>query len=160
MFLRTFSGSDGCSQLVDCQTGCPEETRRGTKEGIRRCRAIALTSVMSKWYASCVMIRMEKEREPETWKRLHMGGVNKTSSAFGHQSFTKTLGMARGKISHVETRQRDSTNTVYGKLGHQDSLRRSEAEAYCEIMEGHDIHGWLISDLLRAMSGLEGEAMF
>ena len=47
------------------------------KKGIRRYRAIAFTSVMSKGYASCVIIRMEKEKEPETWKRLHMGGVTR-----------------------------------------------------------------------------------
>ena len=33
------------------------------KEGIRNYRAIALTSVMSKWYASCVTLRLEKENE-------------------------------------------------------------------------------------------------
>ena len=32
------------------------------KKGIRSFRAIALTSVMSKWYASCVMMRMEEEK--------------------------------------------------------------------------------------------------
>ena len=31
------------------------------KKGIRRYRAIALTSVMSKWYASCIILRLEKE---------------------------------------------------------------------------------------------------
>ena len=56
-----------------------------------------------------------------------------TSTGVAHKSLTKTLGMARGKISHVETWERDSTNNVYGKLEHQDSLRRGEAEAYCEI---------------------------
>ena len=35
------------------------------KKGIRSCWAIALTSVMSKWYASCTILRLEKEREPE-----------------------------------------------------------------------------------------------
>ena len=32
------------------------------KKEIRSYRAIALTSVMSKWYASCVVMRMQKER--------------------------------------------------------------------------------------------------
>ena len=30
------------------------------KKGIRSYRAIALTSVMSKWYASCILLRLEK----------------------------------------------------------------------------------------------------
>ena len=34
---------------------------------------------MSKWCASCVMMRMEKEKVPETWNRLHMGGINNIS---------------------------------------------------------------------------------
>ena len=55
--------------------------------------------------------------------------------------------MARGKISHVETWQRDSTNNVYDKLGHGG-------------LESHDIHGCLIAALLRDMSGLDGKAMF
>ena len=49
------------------------------KKGVRSEKEIALTSVMSKWYASCVTMRMEKEKEIETWKRHHMGGVNKIS---------------------------------------------------------------------------------
>ena len=57
---------DGCSQLVeDWETGFPAETRCGT-------RAIALMSVMSKWYASCVMLPMEKEKEPEICTLFHM----------------------------------------------------------------------------------------
>ena len=56
-FQARFYGSDGCSQFVEeCETGFLAET----KKGIRSYRAIALTSVMSKWYASCVMMRMER----------------------------------------------------------------------------------------------------
>ena len=46
------------------------------KKEIRSCRAIALTSVMSKWYASCIILRLEREKEPEQWKNLHVGGVD------------------------------------------------------------------------------------
>ena len=47
-------------------------------KGIRIYRAIALTSVMSKWYASCILLRLERERkEPEKWKKLHIGGWDK-----------------------------------------------------------------------------------
>ena len=45
------------------------------KKGIRSYRAIALSSVMSRWCASCVILRLEKEKEPEIWKTLHIGGV-------------------------------------------------------------------------------------
>ena len=48
-------------------------------EGIRSYRAIALTSVMSKWYASCILLRLEKEKEPEKRKKLHTGGMDRIS---------------------------------------------------------------------------------
>ena len=47
------------------------------KKGIRSYRAIALTSVMSWWYTPFVMMCMEKEKVPETWHRLRIGGINK-----------------------------------------------------------------------------------
>ena len=48
-------------------------------KGIRSYRAIALTSVMSKWYASCIFLRLEKEKETEKWENLHIGGVEEIS---------------------------------------------------------------------------------
>ena len=42
-------------------------------KGIRSYRAIALTLVMLKWYASCILLLLEKEKEPEKWKKLHIG---------------------------------------------------------------------------------------
>ena len=43
------------------------------------------------------ILRMEKEREPEIWKRLHIGGVNKiklsTSAGVGNKSVTEALGV-------------------------------------------------------------------
>ena len=44
-------------------------------KGIRNYLAIALTSVMSKWYASCVLLRLEKGTEPGKLRILHTGGV-------------------------------------------------------------------------------------
>ena len=45
-------------------------------KGIRSYRAIALTPVMSKWYASCILLRLEKEKESEKWKKVHTGGLD------------------------------------------------------------------------------------
>ena len=45
------------------------------KNGIRSCRVIALTAVMSRWCASCI-VRLEKEKEPQSWKKLHVGGID------------------------------------------------------------------------------------
>ena len=46
------------------------------KKGIRSYTAIALTTVMSEWCASRVILRLEQRREPENWKKLHVGGIN------------------------------------------------------------------------------------
>ena len=77
----TFHGEGGGTKLLEeCEAGISARTRRRSKErdnkvqdhrvnGIRSYRAIALTSVMSKWYASCAILRPEKEKEPESWKK-------------------------------------------------------------------------------------------
>ena len=31
---------------------------------------------MSKWYVSCIILRLEKEKEPESLKKLHLGGID------------------------------------------------------------------------------------
>ena len=46
------------------------------KKGITSYRAIALTSVMSKWYVSCIILRLEKAKEPVKWKNLHVGRMD------------------------------------------------------------------------------------
>ena len=51
------------------------------RKGIRSYRAIALTSVMSKWYAACVVLRLEKEWCPKAgnscmWEGLVASVVN------------------------------------------------------------------------------------
>ena len=53
----------------------PKPDAESTK-GIRSYRAIALASVMSKWYAACDIRRLEKETEPESWKRSHVAGID------------------------------------------------------------------------------------
>ena len=45
------------------------------KKGIRSYRPIELTSVTSKWYAACIVLRLEKEKEPESWKNFLVGGI-------------------------------------------------------------------------------------
>ena len=115
------------------------------KKVIRSYRAFALTSVVSKWYASCVMMRTDGESARNLERTSHGRSQQhelSTSTGVGHKSLTKTLEMARGKISHVETWQRDSTNHVYGKLGHQDCLRRGEVEACCKN-HGKSQHTWM-----------------
>ena len=44
-------------------------------QGITSDRAIALTSLMSKWFAASTVPR-QREREPVGWKHLHLGEVH------------------------------------------------------------------------------------
>ena len=53
-----------------------EPTRCGIKEKDHTLQAVALTSVMSKWYARCVVLRLKKEKELEGRKQLYVGGVD------------------------------------------------------------------------------------
>ena len=55
---------------------CMSQPDAEPKKGIIHCRAVALTSVMSKRYARCVVLRLEKEKELEGWKQLYLGGVD------------------------------------------------------------------------------------
>ena len=48
-------------------------------KGIKSYRLRALTSVISKWYASCILLRLERKEEPENLRNLHLGGVYRMS---------------------------------------------------------------------------------
>ena len=57
--------SHGSSKLMeDREIGVLPNPDAEAKEGFRSNRITALTSVMSKWYASCIMLRLEKEDRP------------------------------------------------------------------------------------------------
>ena len=47
------------------------------KKGLRSYGSIALTSVVSNWYASCIILRLDKEKEAERVGRNYtVGGVD------------------------------------------------------------------------------------
>ena len=61
------------------------------KKRMRSHRAIPLTSVMSKWYATCRVWRLEREKEPEEWNQPHVGGVDGVSSQHFLVTITQLL---------------------------------------------------------------------
>ena len=73
------------------------ELRRRSKSN----ETLALTSVMSKWYATCIIPRLEKDREPEETKQVQVGGIDGIScqhlQVLMTQSATKALGIARSR---------------------------------------------------------------
>ena len=134
------------------------------KKGIRSYRAIAISSVVSKRYASCVKMRMEKEKELETWKRLHMGGVNNISC---QHLQVLVINLSQ---KHWEWQEEVSPMSKHGSvirptmfmasLDIKSAIDEARPRHLARILESHNIHGWLISALLREMSGLEGGSMF
>ena len=78
---------------------CVRKPDAAPKKGIRSYRAIVLTSVMSKWYASCIVLLLEQEMEPAKWKNLLVGGMDGIScqhlQVLVSCLMRKTLGMAR-----------------------------------------------------------------
>ena len=78
-----------------------------------------------------------------------------TSTGVGNKSITKTLG--RGKIFHVETRQRGASNNVMlmASLDNKTACDEARPRHSAKIMESCDVHGWLIAAVLRERSGLD-----
>ena len=58
--------------MEDCEAVCMRKLDAAPKKGISSYRD-TLTSVMSKWYATCIILRLENEKEPEGWEQLHVG---------------------------------------------------------------------------------------
>ena len=56
------------------QVRLPEEARCRAEEGDQGFQG--QTAVMSKWYATCVVLCMEEEAEPKEFEELHVGGVD------------------------------------------------------------------------------------
>ena len=131
-------------------------------EGTRSYRATALASVMPEWYASCILPRLEKEKEPESGRICIL--VEKkdklpTLASNGDELDTKTLGMARRKESCDETR--NVRPTMYmASLDIKTAFDEPKPKHVAKIMDGHNTQGWIIATFLREMSGLSGKAIF
>ena len=113
--------------MEDCETGVLAETRCGTEESDQKLQSDCAHIEMSKWYVSCTILHLERDRKPENWKKLHVGRINGISCQHWQMMMTKLLqkklGMTRRKSSRVETWQCDAAKDVFGKLGHQGSIR-------------------------------------
>ena len=95
------------------------------RNGIRSYRAIALTSVMSTWIATCVQ-NLAQDNELEGCKQLHVGVVD----GMGCQHFQvmitqhlqKTLGGGRRTERKTHGKAVRNHHDVHCKLGNQDDL--------------------------------------
>ena len=68
--------------LVFCENQMRNQ-RKGSDHGV--------DTVMSKWHASCIVLPSGKERDPESWKKLHMAGVEGISCQHFQVIMTKLL---------------------------------------------------------------------
>ena len=131
------------------------------KKGIGSYRAIALTPVMSKWYASCIILRLEKEKAPEYLKKLHVGGIDGISCQHLQVMVTNLLQKhwERQEETSLMVRQFSILRpTMFlASLDIKTAFDEAKPKHVVKIMENHDSHGWLIAALLREMAGLKRE---
>ena len=133
-------------------------------EGIRSNRAIALTLVMSKWYASCIFLRLEKEKEPEKWKNLHVGGVDGRSCQHLQVMVTNLLQKPwewQAERNPVMKHGTVVRPTLYlASLDIKTAFDEARPKHVAKIMDNHNTRGWIIAAFLCEMSGLSGMATF
>ena len=133
-------------------------------EGIRSYRATALTPVMSKWYASCILLRLENEKEPKKWKKLHIGELDGISCQHLQVMMTNVI------QKHWEWQEERNLVMKHGtvtrstqylaSLVFKTAFDEARPKHVSKIMDRHSTHGWIIAALLREMSGLSGKATF
>ena len=123
------------------------------KKEIRSCGAFALTSVMSKWYAACIILRLEKEKEPEGWKRLHVRGIDGISCQHVQVMVTHLL------QKHMEWQEDRRPMMRHGSVIRPAvylAFGVARPKHIARIMDDEDVHGWIVAALLREMAGVEG----
>ena len=151
--------------MEDCETGVLAETRYGVKEGDQKLHShcidisdVEVVRVLN--YSSS----RKKQEEPESWKKFHVGGVDGISCQH------LQVKMANLLQKHWEW-QEDRTpmlrhgsvvrTTMYlANMDINTAFDEARPRHAATFMESHNTHGWLISALLREMSGLVGQAMF
>ena len=116
---------------------------------------------MSKWYASCVILRLEKEKEPESWKRLQVGGDDGISCQHLQVMMTNLL------QKHWEWKEEKTPMLKHGSVVRPTMYLASMdiKTAFDEARPRHAAKNMesrsKLSALLCEMAGLEeGQAMF
>ena len=114
-------------------------------KGIRSYRAIALTSVMSEWYASCIFLRLEKEKVPEKCKTLHIGGMDGISWQHLQVMVTDLI------RKHWEWQEERNVVMQHGtvvrptmymaSLDIKTAFDEAKSKHVAKIMDSHNTHG-------------------
>ena len=134
------------------------------RKGIKGYRPVALSSVMSTWYASCVMMLIEGERAPESWGRLLVGGINNTSCQHLQVMLTNLLQKHWVLQEHRDSMMKHGCvvrpTMFLASLDIKTVFDDARPRHVAKLMEGHSIHRWLISALMSEMSDLHERATF
>ena len=119
---------------------------------------------MSRWYASCILLRLEKEKESEKWKNLFFGGVDGISCQHLQVMVTnlpQTHWKWQEERNPVMRHGTVARPTMYlASLDIKTAFDEAKPKHVARIMDNHNTHGWIIAALLREMSRLSGMATF
>ena len=111
-----------------------------------------------------ILLRLEKEKKPEKWKNLHIGGVEGISCQHLQVMVTnlpqKHWEWQEGKNSVMKHGTVVRPTMYMASLDIKTAFDEAKPKHVVKIMDGHNTHGWLIAALLREMSGLSRMASF
>ena len=115
--------------------------------GIRSYRALALTSVMSKWDASCIILRMERSREPEGWEQLHVcgmsDGISCSTSSIDDAAAANNIGSVRiigGSTCGTVKRE---PRCIWPAWTSKRSSTWKSPKPIANNMGVQEVHGWI-----------------
>ena len=103
---------------------------------------------MSKWCAACIILRLEKEKGPESWKRLHVGGIEGIICQHLQVMMTHLL------LKHWEWQEGRTPMMKHGTvirstmcLANVDiktAFDVARPKHRTRIMDHYDVQGWMI----------------
>ena len=108
---------------------------------------------MSQWYASCVLLRLEKEKEPRMMSSLHIGGVNgincqhlQVLTANLLQKYWECQEEGNPVMKHGTVVR---PTMFLASLDIKTAFDEAKPKHVARTLDDHNTHGWLISALLR-----------
>ena len=110
----------------------------------------ASTSVMSKWYAARIILRLEGEEESEGWKQLDVGGIGGISCR--HLQVLMTLlqsGRRTGGRTCVATASRGDPAMYLTSMDIKTAFDVARPMHTAKITGDHNVHGWITAAILR-----------
>ena len=118
---------------------------------------------MSKWYASCALLRLVKEKEPRMMRFAHgWCGRDKlpTRTGIDDELMQKRWEWQDERNSVMKHGTVVRPTMYMASLDIRTAFDEAKPKHVARILDDHNTHGWLIAAFLREMSGLSGTASF